>query len=148
MINANLFDNIFKTVNDATGTSFPDTAGFSPLALAFIGDTVFEVFVRTLALSEGNVSTHKLHQKSVRFVKASVQARILKELPEQITFSEEEGNVIRRGRNAKSGTIPKNANVLEYKHATAFESLIGYLYLEKRYDRLSEILFAAAKIIL
>jgi ribonuclease-3 family protein len=102
MIKEDFYENIFKTVSEVTGKSFPDTVDFSPLALAYIGDTVFEVFVRTLALSEGNVSTHKLHQKSVRFVKASVQAKILKELPEYITFSEEESNIIRRGRNAKS----------------------------------------------
>lgn len=110
----------------------------SPLVLAYIGDTVYEVFIRTMLVSEGNAPVHKLHKRSVGFVKAKAQSDIIHRIMEEL--SSDEQDVVRRGRNAKSGTIPKNADVTDYKYATGFESLIGYLYLTRNHERLMKIL--------
>ncbi|MCX7748270.1 MAG: Mini-ribonuclease 3 [Clostridia bacterium] len=110
----------------------------SPLVLAYIGDGVYEVYVRTLLISQLNVSVHKLHRKATDYVKAKAQADVIHKIME--TLSLEEADIVRRGRNAKSGTIPKNADVVEYKYATGFEALIGYLYLKNDFQRLMEIL--------
>ncbi|NMB34109.1 MAG: Mini-ribonuclease 3 [Clostridium sp.] len=109
----------------------------SPLALAYIGDAVYEVFIRTMLLSEGNMPVHILHRRSIRFVKAKAQSDIIHRIMPSLTS--EECNIVRRGRNTKSGTIPKNADIVEYKYATGFESLIGFLYLKKDYERLMDI---------
>ena len=119
----------------------------SPLVLAYIGDTVYEIYIRTMIVSTGNDSVNRLHYKSIKYVSAKAQARILSGISEAL--SDEEQNIVRRGRNAKSGTIPKNADIIEYKHATGFETLIGYLYLKKRYDRLNELLkISVSKVII
>lgn len=110
----------------------------SPLALAYIGDSVYEVFVRTFLVSKGNAPVYVLHRKSINYVKAKAQSDIIHRIME--ILNDEELNIVRRGRNAKSGTVPKNANVTDYKYATGFESLIGYLYLKKKYSRLMYIL--------
>jgi len=111
---------------------------FSPLVLAYIGDAVYGVFVRSMLISQGRFSVHKLHKLSIDFVKAKSQSDIVHKILESLTT--EEQDVVRRGRNAKSGTIPKNADVTEYKYATGFEALIGYLFLKKDHDRLREVL--------
>ena len=115
-----------------------DLNQLSPLVLAYIGDTVYEVFIRSMLVSEGRASVHTLHKRSVAFVKAKSQSDVIHKIMESLTA--EEQDVVRRGRNAKSGTIPKNADVTEYKYATGFESLVGYLYLKKDYDRLRKVL--------
>lgn len=117
----------------------------SPLVLAYIGDTVYEVFIRTMLVHGGNAPVHKLHIKSIAYVKAKAQSNIIHAIIDELT--PEEQDIVRRGRNAKSGSIPKNADVTEYKYATGFESLIGYLYLKKEFKRLMEILnLAVSKI--
>ncbi len=115
-----------------------DINQYSPLVLAYIGDSVYEIFIRTLLVSKGNAPVYKLHKQSVAFVKAKAQSDIIHSIMENLT--EEEQEIVRRGRNAKSGTIPKNADVTEYKYATGFETLLGYLYLRKDFDRLTEVL--------
>lgn len=120
-----------------------DIREYSPLVLAYLGDTVYEVYIRTLLVSEGNAPVHKLHRRSTDFVKAKAQSDIIHKIID--TLSDEEREIVRRGRNAKSGTIPKNADVTEYKYATGFESLIGYLYLKKDYIRLMQILKEAVE---
>jgi len=120
-----------------------DIKEYSPLVLAYIGDSVYEVYIRTLLVSKGNAPVYKLHRRSTDYVKAKAQSDILHRIMD--TLSPEEHEVVRRGRNAKSGTIPKNADVQEYKYATGFESLIGYLYLKKDYDRLMEVLRISVK---
>lgn len=127
-------DSILKDNN----LSNADINQYSPLVLAYIGDSVYEVFIRTLLVSKGNAPVYKLHKQSVAFVKAKAQSDIIHSIMENLT--EEEQEIVRRGRNAKSGTIPKNADVTEYKYATGFETLLGYLYLRKDFDRLTEIL--------
>ncbi|MDY0234846.1 MAG: ribonuclease III domain-containing protein [Gudongella sp.] len=115
----------------------------SPLTLAYIGDAVYELYVRTMILSrEENVN--KLHKKAVKYVKANAQADTLKRLEEVLT--DEEKSIVRRGRNAKINTSPKNADLSEYKRATGFESLLGFLFLSKNDKRLIELLEIAHKI--
>lgn len=109
-----------------------------PLALAYIGDAVFEVAVRQHVMARPNLRPHHLHRLSTGYVAAKAQARLLALLEPQLT--EEEKDVVRQGRNAKSGTVPKNANVQDYRHATAFESLIGYLYYTGEHDRMRHLL--------
>lgn len=105
-----------------------------PLALAYIGDAVYEVAVRQHVMARPNLRPHHLHGQSTKYVSAKAQARLL-ELIEPL-LTEEEKDVVRQGRNAKSGTVPKNANVLDYRLATAFEGLVGYLYYTGAHDRL------------
>lgn len=113
-------------------------AQLNPLVLAYMGDAVFETTVRQYVISRPNHRPNHLHREAVKFVSAKAQAASLHRLLPLLT--EEETDVVKRGRNAKSGTIPRNADVLDYRHSTAFECLIGYLYYTKRFDRLGELL--------
>lgn len=109
----------------------------NPLALAYLGDAVFEVLIRQFLLAGPNHKPNYLQRASVRYVSAKAQARGLESLLPLLT--EEERDVLRRGRNAKSGTVPRNADVADYRYSTALECLIGYLYLKQRFDRLETI---------
>jgi ribonuclease-3 family protein len=120
-----------------------DVNQYSPLVLAYIGDTVYEIYVRTLVVRRGNAPVHVLHKSSVKYVKAKTQSDIIHRIMDFL--SQEEQDIVRRGRNAKSGTIPKNADVTEYKYATGFESLLGYLYLKGDHQRLMQILKMATE---
>ena len=110
-----------------------DPKAYSPLGLAYIGDAVYEIAVRTLVISEGNMSVNKYHKKSSSLVKASAQAGVYDNIKEKLT--DEEAAVYKRGRNAKSATAAKNASIVEYRMATGVEALIGYLYLSGRTAR-------------
>ena len=131
-------EDFFKSVSAEFTIKPSDVDSYSPLVLAYIGDTVYEVYVRTLIVSHGNAPVNKLHKRSVGYVKAKAQSDTIHKLLELLT--PEEQDMVRRGRNAKSGTIPKNADVTEYKYATGFETLLGYLYLKKDFRRLMEVL--------
>lgn len=109
----------------------------SPLTWAYIGDSVYEMFIRTELINKSNAKPHKLHIEAIKYVKAKSQSEILKKIYDDLT--EEEKDVVRRGRNTENHHIAKNANSAEYAQATAFEALIGYLYLTKQDDRLIEI---------
>lgn len=111
---------------------------YSPLALAYIGDTVFDLYVRTKILEQGNRKVTDMHKRAVAYVRAGSQARMVHIL--ENSLSEEELEVIRWGRNAKVNTHPKGATLSEYHLATGFEALLGFLYLEGRQQRLREIL--------
>ncbi len=115
-----------------------DINQYSPLVLAYLGDSVYEVYIRTLLVCEGNAPVNKLHKRSITYVKAKAQSDIIHGIMEYLTPDEQD--IVRRGRNAKSGTIPKNADVTEYKYATGFETLLGYLFLRKDNERLKEVL--------
>ncbi|PYI50159.1 Mini-ribonuclease 3 [Paenibacillus flagellatus] len=115
-----------------------DAAQLNPLVLAYMGDAVFEVLVRQYVISRPNHRPNHLHREAVKFVSAKAQARTLQLWQPHLT--PEEADIVKRGRNAKSGTMPKNADVLDYRHSTGFECLIGFLYYTKRFDRL-ELLF-------
>ena len=110
----------------------------SPLTWAYVGDSVYELYIRTKLVNKTKLKPHNLHIESIKYVKAGAQAKILEQIQDKLT--DEEKNIVRRGRNAENHHLPKHANVHEYMHATAFEALIGYLYLTKQYKRLGEIL--------
>ena len=110
----------------------------SPLTWAYIGDAVYELYVRNKLINETNLKPHKLHIEAIKYVKAKSQAEKLKKIYEYLT--EEEKDIVRRGRNTQNHHLPKNSNVQEYMYSTAFEALIGYLYLTKQHNRLKEIL--------
>ena len=109
-----------------------------PLVWAYVGDCVYELFIRTYLVNTTKLKPHKLHVKAIKYVKAKAQAEILKKITKKLTDQEQE--IVRRGRNAENHHLPKNANIQEYMYATAFETLIGYLYLMKQDERLREIL--------
>lgn len=122
-----------------------DEKQLNSLALAYMGDAVFEKYVRLHLLQSGRVRPNKLHKEATRYVSAKAQANIIHAFIENQLLSEEEIAVLKRGRNAKSGSVPKNTDVQTYRYSTAFEALIGYLFLggnEKRLDELIEAAFA------
>ena len=111
-----------------------DVDTYSPLVLAYIGDAVYEVMVRTKVVNRGNVQVSKLHKSSSHLVCAQAQARMTHLLQERLTS--EELAVLKRGRNAKSATSAKNASITEYRLATGFEALVGWLFLSEQFERL------------
>lgn len=117
-----------------------DYKQLNSLALAYMGDSIYDVFIRRHLLANGKTRPHRLHSEATRFVSAKAQAATLKTLIDQECLKEEELEIVRRGRNAKSGTIPKNTDVQTYRHSTAFEALIGWLYLADERERLREII--------
>ena len=117
----------------------------SPLALAYVGDAVYELYVRLLLVAQGSNKMKDLHRQAVSYVKAGTQAAFLRELEPMLT--QEELDVVRWGRNAKSGHVPKSADVVEYRHSTGFEALIGYLYLKGSEERLLQILTKLGQLI-
>jgi ribonuclease-3 family protein len=117
-----------------------DANSLSALALAFVGDSVFDLFIRTMLVGSGK-KVRDLHKEAVGYVKASAQAAILKALEPKLTS--EEKDIVRNARNAKVNTIPKHADIMEYHYSTAFEALLGYLYLTGQNRRLNEILLLA-----
>lgn len=118
--------------------SIEEVNQLSPLTWAYVGDAVYELYIRTYLTNTTRLKPHELHVKSIKYVKAKSQAEILQQLEEILT--EEEKEIVRRGRNTQTHHTAKNATVQDYMYATAFEALIGYLYLTKQDERLSEIL--------
>ena len=115
-----------------------EARNLNPLQLALIGDGVYEIFIRNYILSNNiDLNAHKIHVKAIEYVKAKSQSLIMHKIEESL--SEEEVYIFKRGRNAKSATVPKNANVRDYRMATGFEALIGYLYLTGKGERLESI---------
>lgn len=111
-----------------------DVKEYSPLTLAYIGDSIFDLIMKSLVVNEGNQPVQKLHLRTSRFVQASAQSRMMRVLQEELT--EEEHAVYKRGRNAKSVSPAKNQSVTDYRRATGFEALLGYLYLKKEWKRM------------
>jgi ribonuclease-3 family protein len=115
-----------------------DVQTYSPLELAYIGDAVYEVVIRTIVVTKHNTQVNKLHKMSSSLVKASSQAKMITLILEELTT--EELSVYKRGRNAKSFTMAKNATVSDYRMATGFEALIGYLYLSGQSERMMQLI--------
>lgn len=115
----------------------------SPLTWAYVGDCIFELYIRTKLVNETRLKPHELHIKAISYVKAKAQAEMLQSIYENL--SDEEKDIVRRGRNAENHHLPKNANIQEYMYSTAFEALIGYLYLCKKEQRIKEIIELALK---
>ncbi|MCM1569924.1 MAG: ribonuclease III [Roseburia sp.] len=114
-----------------------DIRTYSPLTLAYIGDGVYDLIIRSVVVERANRPANYLHRITVKYVKAQAQAQVIEALMPYLT--EEEEAVYRRGRNAKPHTVAKNATRIDYCKATGFEALIGYLYLTGRMDRLMEL---------
>ncbi len=115
-----------------------DIKSYSPLTLAFIGDSIFDLIIRTSVVESGNAPVNKLHNRASKLVQASAQAELYHLIKDQL--SEEETMIYKRGRNAKSFTSAKNAGVVEYRTATGLEALMGYLYLTDQMNRLLELI--------
>ena len=119
----------------------PPPGSYSPLALAYIGDGIYELVIRTVTVRQGSRQVNKLHRDTSRLVKAQAQSEMMKTLLPLLT--EQEADIYRRGRNAKSFSVAKNASVGDYRRATGFEALMGYLYLNGNIERLTELVKAA-----
>ena len=111
-----------------------DLRSYSPLTLAYIGDGVYELIIRTILVKKGNCPVNRLHKKASSLVKAGAQSAIMEVIEEELT--PEELSVYRRGRNAQSPTMAKHATMADYRRATGFEALMGYLYLKEDYTRM------------
>ena len=131
-----------KGINDyflqKFGIKQGDIRQYSPLVLAYIGDGVYDLAIRSMLVGKGNAHVNDLHKKASRLVKAHAQSEMVRVLQPELT--EEELAVYRRGRNTKSFTIAKNATVADYRRATGFEAVIGYLYLQDNVDRMMELI--------
>jgi len=127
-------NNLFRNMN--TILSAEDIAMLSPLQLAYIGDSVYELLVRTYLLNKGLV-VKELHKATIKYVKAKSQAKIIHALEDSLTDHEQ--TLVKKGRNAKTNTVPKNADMIDYKYATGLEALFGYLYLTCQDKRISEL---------
>jgi len=114
-----------------------DVRAYSPLTLAYIGDAVYDLIIRTVVVERANRAANELHKRTTKYVKAEAQADMIEALMEHLT--EEELAVYKRGRNAKSYTMAKNATMADYRKATGMEALIGYLYLQNKMDRVLEL---------
>ncbi|ENQ3108209.1 Mini-ribonuclease 3 [Bacillus cereus] len=124
-----------------------DAKQLNSLALAYMGDAVYEQYIRYHLLQKGTVRPNQLHRLSTNFVSAKAQAKVVYHLLETSFLTEEEEAVLRRGRNAKSGSVPKNTDVQTYRHSTAFEAVIGYHYLLNHQTRIEEIIFEAIRVL-
>lgn len=109
-----------------------------PLILAYMGDAIYEVYIRQYLIARGISHPQKLQQEAVKYVSATAQAKIIFQIIDQLT--DEERAILKRGRNAKSGSSPKNAKITDYRYSTGLEALIGYLYLSKKEERLQELM--------
>jgi ribonuclease-3 family protein len=114
-----------------------DIKTYSPLALAYIGDGVFDLVIRSVIVAKGNTRAGQLHRRTSQIVKAATQAQMAEALEPYLT--ETERDVFRRGRNAKSPTMAKNASMSDYRKATGFEAMVGYLYLTDQFERIVEL---------
>ncbi len=126
------------SLDSVFGLSSKDWKLYSPLTLAYLGDAVYEMVIRTICVKRANMQTQKLHRKVTGYVSAKAQAKMMDALIGELT--EEEESIYRRGRNSKPYTKAKNASMEEYLKATGFEALVGYLYLQKEYERMNALI--------
>ena len=125
------------------GMKQADIRSYSPLTLAYIGDGIYDLVIRSMMVAKGNAHVNDLHRRTSKLVKAHAQSELIGLLQPELT--EEELAVYRRGRNAKAFTMAKNATVADYRRATGFEALMGYLYLEDQMDRMMELILTGLK---
>ncbi len=129
---------LFHQIKQSFACKEVDIRTYSPLTLAYIGDGIFDLVIRTVVVERGNEPANRLHRKTVQYVNAKTQAELIEAV--MPLLSEEEAAVYRRGRNAKSYTSAKNASIADYRKATGLEALMGYLYLQNRTDRILELI--------
>lgn len=133
---------LINKINDKITSTYM----YSPAQLAYAGDAVYELLVRSYVLNNYDISVNKMHRLTVKFVKAKAQAYIISKLMDEL--SEEEKRIVKRGRNAKVTSSPKNVDFMDYRYATGFEALFGYLFLKKDIDRLMYIFDKIIEIII
>ena len=124
-------------IKECFGIKPVDIKTYSPLTLAYIGDGIFDMVIRSIVVGKGNTKASRLHARTSQIVKAHSQAMMAEALEDVLT--EEEADVYRRGRNAKSPTMAKNSSMADYRRATGFEALLGYLYLKDEFERVAEL---------
>ncbi|MBD5134928.1 MAG: ribonuclease III [Lachnospiraceae bacterium] len=129
---------LFECIRRGMSIENVDADTYSPLTLAYIGDAIYEIVIRTMVVSWANIQVNKLHKKSSALVKAQTQAQMIKLLFDDL--DDREMTIYKRGRNAKSFTKAKNATVIDYRMATGFEALMGYLYMSHKSERMMELI--------
>lgn len=125
---------LLQAIKDTFECKEQDIRAYSPLTLAYIGDAIYDLVIRSVVVERANRSNNDLHKKTIKYVKAEAQSRMIEALKEELTGEEEA--VFKRGRNAKFHTSAKNASLGDYKRATGYEALLGYLYLTDQTDRM------------
>ena len=130
--------NIYSAIIEKLAMEKQDIRTISPLTLAYIGDSVFDLTIKTMVVGKGNAPVNKMHKKVSEIVKAHGQVLMYEAIKDILT--EDESSVFKRGRNAKSYTSAKNATKIDYRIATGYEALIGYLYLQDKMDRVLELI--------
>lgn len=124
-------------IKEQFGIKDVDIRTYSPLTLAYIGDGIFDIVIRSVVVGKGNTKASQLHKHTSSIVKAHTQAVMIEALEPHLT--KEEADIYRRGRNAKSPTMAKNATMADYRNATGLEALMGYLYLSDDFERVVEL---------
>ena len=127
----------YDQIREVLGLPETDVDSYSPLVLAYMGDCVYDLIIKSMVVSRGNKQVHRLHEETSSYVQASAQSRMMRAMQPHLT--EEEHAIYRRGRNTRSVSAAKNQTITDYRRATGFEALVGYLFLKKRYARLMEI---------
>lgn len=131
-------NDIFKSIKESMGLKEINIVDYSPLTLAYIGDGIYEIVIRTMIVDEANRQVNKIHKAAADLVKAKTQSDMILSLYEDLT--EDEVRVYKRGRNAKAITRAKNASMGDYRRATGFEAVMGYLYLTEQSERMMELI--------
>lgn len=129
---------LFEIIKSGMELDDIDLVNYPPITLAYIGDAIYEIIIRTYVMINTNTQVNKLHKMTSSLVKAKTQSDMIKSLYDELT--EEEIRIFKRGRNAKSVSVAKNASVTEYRTATGFEALMGYLYLNNESERMMELI--------
>ena len=130
--------NLLASIRDKFELGEQDLRTYSPLVLAYVGDAIYEIVIRTILVSEANEAVEKLHKKATKLVKAAAQKDMILAVYDELT--EDEMYVYKRARNSKQHTTPKNADIGDYHKATGFEAVMGYLYLKNDIDRMLELI--------
>lgn len=131
-------ESLITYLNERFGRERADVRTYSPLTLAYIGDAIYDLLIRTLLVEKGNTQVNKLHRRASALVKAQKQSELVRVLEPE--FTAEELQIYKRGRNVKSHTSAKNATIADYRRATGFEAVMGYLYLKGEYHRLIDLI--------
>ena len=131
-------NDIFQIIKEQMNLKDINIVDYSPLTLAYIGDGIYEIVIRTVIVDEANRQVHKIHKAASELVKAQAQAKMIFAIQDLLT--EEEMTIYKRGRNAKAVTRAKNASMSDYRTATGFEALMGWLYLTGKSERMMELI--------
>lgn len=138
-----LNNDLFNIIKEKMQLEEINITDYSPLTLAYIGDGIYEIVIRTIIVDEANRQVNKIHKAASGLVKAGTQAKMIHLIMDDLT--EEEVQIFKRGRNAKAVTRAKNASMSEYRRATGFEALMGWLYLSAQSDRMMDLIMLALK---